>query len=106
MAGCISGLTVCHTASLIAEKHKANNSNHQPTVYACVSDRTNVQREELQQAVAAMGCKSMHKMDASLSAVSVCDFVWETEEEIDRERWKQRIQQSVYCLCLRLSLSL
>ncbi|KAL7395569.1 hypothetical protein ABVT39_019442 [Epinephelus coioides] len=59
MAGCISGLTVCHTASLIAEKHKANNSNHQPTVYACVSDRTNVQREELQQAVAAMGCKNV-----------------------------------------------
>ncbi|XP_068570814.1 putative methyltransferase NSUN7 isoform X2 [Cebidichthys violaceus] len=58
MLGCFSGLTVSHTASLIAEKHKAN-SNVQPTVYVCVSDRTNAQREELQQAVAAMGSKNV-----------------------------------------------
>ncbi|XP_075959897.1 putative methyltransferase NSUN7 [Anarhichas minor] len=58
MLGCFSGLTVSHTASLIAEKHKAN-SNVKPTVYVCVSDRTNAQREELQQAVAAMGSKNV-----------------------------------------------
>lgn len=73
MVGCFSGLTVSHTASLIVEKHKAN-SNDQPTVHVCVSDRTQAQREELQQAVTAMGCKSRHKMDASMSA-SVCVFV-------------------------------
>ncbi|XP_034400085.1 putative methyltransferase NSUN7 [Cyclopterus lumpus] len=58
MLGCFSGLTVSHTASLIAEKHKAN-SNVQPTVYVCVSDRTNAHREELQQAVTAMGSKNV-----------------------------------------------
>ncbi|KAG8004049.1 putative 28S rRNA (cytosine-C(5))-methyltransferase [Nibea albiflora] len=58
MVGCFSGLTVSHTASLIAEKHKAI-SNNQPTVYVCVSDHTSAQREELQQAVAAMDCKNV-----------------------------------------------
>lgn len=60
MVGCFSGLTVSHTASLLAEKHQAN-GNNQPTVYACVSGRTNAQKEELQQTVTAMGCKSRHK---------------------------------------------
>ncbi|XP_070692913.1 putative methyltransferase NSUN7 [Pempheris klunzingeri] len=58
MVGCFSGLTVSHTASLIVMKHKANGSS-QPTVYICVSDRTQAQREELQQAVTAMGCKNV-----------------------------------------------
>ncbi|XP_059201713.1 putative methyltransferase NSUN7 [Centropristis striata] len=58
MVGCFSGLTVSHTASLIAEKHKAKD-NHQPTIYVCVSDRTDAQREELQQAITAMGCKNV-----------------------------------------------
>ncbi|XP_034739000.1 putative methyltransferase NSUN7 isoform X1 [Etheostoma cragini] len=58
MVGFFSGLTVSHTASLIAEKHKAN-SNDQPTVYICVSDRTNAEREELQQTATAMGCKNV-----------------------------------------------
>ncbi|XP_040904345.1 putative methyltransferase NSUN7 [Toxotes jaculatrix] len=58
MVGCFSSLTVSHTASLIAEKRKAN-SNNQPTVYVCVSDRTDAQREDLQQAVSAMGCKNV-----------------------------------------------
>lgn len=80
MVGCFSGLTVSHTASLIAEKHKAN-SNYQPTVYICVSDRTNAEREELQQAVTAMGCKSRHNMDVSMSAVSDSVFVCETKEK-------------------------
>uniref|UniRef100_A0A8C3A3A1 NOL1/NOP2/NSUN 5/7 ferredoxin-like domain-containing protein n=1 Tax=Cyclopterus lumpus TaxID=8103 RepID=A0A8C3A3A1_CYCLU len=39
---------------------RLTNSNVQPTVYVCVSDRTNAHREELQQAVTAMGSKSRH----------------------------------------------
>ncbi|KAF3838292.1 hypothetical protein F7725_010060, partial [Dissostichus mawsoni] len=58
MLGCFSGLTVSHTASLVAEKRKGIGSN-QPTVYVCVSDRTDAQREELQQAVTAMGCRNV-----------------------------------------------
>ncbi|KAG7230294.1 hypothetical protein INR49_024398 [Caranx melampygus] len=58
MVGCFSGLTVYHTASLIAEKHKANSSNL-PTVYVCVSDCMDAQREDLQQAISAMGCKNV-----------------------------------------------
>ncbi|KAM9356736.1 putative methyltransferase NSUN7 [Symphorus nematophorus] len=58
MVGCFSGLTISHTALLIVEKHKAN-GNIPPMVYVCVSDRTDVQREELQQAVFAMGCKNV-----------------------------------------------
>ncbi|CAN9514973.1 unnamed protein product [Ophioblennius macclurei] len=56
MAGSFSALTLSHTASLIAEKHKGNS---QPTVYACVSDCTDAQKEELQLAVATMGCKNV-----------------------------------------------
>ncbi len=73
MVGCFSGLTVSHTASLISEKHKGN-SNYHPTVYVCVSDRTSAQREELQQAVTAMGCKSRQKMHVSKNAVFVVVF--------------------------------
>ncbi|XP_067455276.1 putative methyltransferase NSUN7 [Thunnus thynnus] len=58
MVGCFSGLTISHTAALIAEKHKAN-SNDRSTVYVCVSDRTDAQREELQQVVTLMGCKNV-----------------------------------------------
>ncbi|XP_020498254.2 putative methyltransferase NSUN7 [Labrus bergylta] len=58
IVGCFSGLTVSHTASLIARKHK-DNCNNQPTVYVCVSDHTNAQREDLQQSVTAMGCKNV-----------------------------------------------
>ncbi|KAI4819002.1 hypothetical protein KUCAC02_004284 [Chaenocephalus aceratus] len=56
--GCLSALTVSHTACLVAEKRKGVGSN-QPTVYVCVSDRTDAQREELQQAVTAMGCRNV-----------------------------------------------
>lgn len=73
MVGCFSGLTVSHTASLIAEKHKSNSTNNKPTVYVCVSDRTDAQREELQQAVTAMGCKSRHSLDVSMSKFTL-DF--------------------------------
>ncbi|KAM7417694.1 hypothetical protein PAMA_017374 [Pampus argenteus] len=58
MVGCFSGLTVSHTASIIAEKHKAN-SNGRSTVYVCISDRTDAQREELQRVVTLMGCKNV-----------------------------------------------
>ncbi|KAK5864824.1 hypothetical protein PBY51_016035 [Eleginops maclovinus] len=58
MLGCFSGLTVSHTASLVAEKRKSIGSD-QPTVYVCVSGHTDAQREELQQAVTAMGCKNV-----------------------------------------------
>lgn len=66
MVGCFSGLTVAHTATLIAEKHKSNSTNNQSTVFVCVSDRTDAQREELQQVVSAMGCKSRHGLDVSM----------------------------------------
>uniref|UniRef100_A0A3Q1GQF3 NOP2/Sun RNA methyltransferase family member 7 n=1 Tax=Acanthochromis polyacanthus TaxID=80966 RepID=A0A3Q1GQF3_9TELE len=58
MVGSFSGLTVSHTASLIAEKHKSN-SNNQPTVYICVSDCTDAQRAELELAVSATGCRNV-----------------------------------------------
>nr|XP_046261314.1 putative methyltransferase NSUN7 isoform X2 [Scatophagus argus] len=58
IVGCFSARTVSHTASLIAEKQRAN-CNGQPTVYVCVSNCTDTQREELQQAVTAMGCKNV-----------------------------------------------
>lgn len=66
MAGCFSGLTVAHTASLIAGHHEAT-SKDQSKVYVCLGDCTAAQREELQEAVTDMGCKSRHKMDASFS---------------------------------------
>ncbi|KAK2904128.1 putative methyltransferase NSUN7 [Channa argus] len=59
MVGCFSGLTVLHTASLIAEKRKSNSNHSQQTVYVCVSNLTDGQREELQQAISAMGCKNV-----------------------------------------------
>lgn len=70
MVGCFSGLTVSHTASLIAKKLEANGKG-QPTVYVCVGDRTNAQRAELQRVVTAMGCKSRHKMDVLINVLSV-----------------------------------
>uniref|UniRef100_A0A665TA14 NOL1/NOP2/NSUN 5/7 ferredoxin-like domain-containing protein n=1 Tax=Echeneis naucrates TaxID=173247 RepID=A0A665TA14_ECHNA len=64
MVGCFSGLSVSHTASLIAEKQA--NATNLPTVYVCVSDCTDSQREDLQRVVSAMGCKSKHKLDVSM----------------------------------------
>lgn len=54
MAGFFSGLTVCHTAALVAEKHRSSSS--QPTVYVCTGGHPS--SEELEQAIAAVGCKS------------------------------------------------
>uniref|UniRef100_H3C041 NOP2/Sun RNA methyltransferase family member 7 n=1 Tax=Tetraodon nigroviridis TaxID=99883 RepID=H3C041_TETNG len=51
LAGRFSGLTVSHTAALIARQP--------PRVYVCVSDHTDAQRAELQETVTAMGCKTL-----------------------------------------------
>ncbi|KAM9375999.1 putative methyltransferase NSUN7 [Pholidichthys leucotaenia] len=58
MVGSLSGFTISHTASLIAEKHKGN-SNMQSIVYACVSDCTDAQRKELQLTISTMACKNV-----------------------------------------------
>lgn len=57
MVGSFSGLTISHTASLIADKNTAGGRN-KPMVYVCVGDRTDAQREALLDTTAAMGCKS------------------------------------------------
>lgn len=59
VAGCFSGLTLSHTAALIAQKNLPYDARR-PTVYACVGDHTEAQRAELQQTTAAMGCTSRH----------------------------------------------
>ncbi|XP_068182566.1 putative methyltransferase NSUN7 [Antennarius striatus] len=71
MVGCFSGFTVSHTASLIAEKHKAS-SNSLPTVFTCVSDHTHCQREELQRTVTAMGCKNVKLISENFQSLH-CD---------------------------------
>ncbi|KAK2849166.1 hypothetical protein Q5P01_009000 [Channa striata] len=70
MVGCFSGLTILHTASLIAEKCKSNSNHSQHTIYVCVSDRTDGQREELQQAVSAMGCKNVKLISEVFQSLS------------------------------------
>ncbi|TMS17702.1 Putative methyltransferase NSUN7 [Larimichthys crocea] len=72
MVGCFSDLTVSHTASLIAEKHKAI-SNNQPTVYVCVNNHTSAQREELQQAITAMDCKNVKLIPEDFLSLERCD---------------------------------
>ncbi|XP_008325307.2 putative methyltransferase NSUN7 [Cynoglossus semilaevis] len=62
MVGHFSGLTVAHTASLVAWKHTTQqNSNNQSTVYVCVSG-TEARRQEIQQVVTTMGCKNVKLM--------------------------------------------
>ncbi|XP_029703253.1 putative methyltransferase NSUN7 [Takifugu rubripes] len=58
LVGHFSGLTLSHTAALIAQKDLPYGAQ-QPTVYACVSDHTEAQRAELQQTMTAMGCKNV-----------------------------------------------
>ncbi|KAJ0002464.1 hypothetical protein NQD34_007613 [Periophthalmus magnuspinnatus] len=72
MAGCFSGLTVVHTASLIAMKLKST-SNDKSTVFVCVGDRTESQREKLQQVVNAMGCKNVKLIPVSFQSVDRSD---------------------------------
>ncbi|KAL6117673.1 nsun7 [Pungitius sinensis] len=80
MLGCFSGLTVSHTASLIADKHKAIRKV-QPTVHVCVSDRTSAQREELRQVVTAMGSKN----------VKLIEEVFQSLESTDKRLQKLRV---------------
>ncbi|XP_061581211.1 putative methyltransferase NSUN7 isoform X2 [Cololabis saira] len=72
MVGCFSGLTVSHTASLIAQKHRAT-SNSQPVVYVCVSNCTHAQREELQLTVSTMGCKNVKLMQEDFQSLDSGD---------------------------------
>lgn len=65
LVGRFSGLTLSHTAALIAQKDLPYGAQ-QPTVYACVSDHTEAQRAELQQTMTATGCKSRLPEEASL----------------------------------------
>lgn len=71
MAGCFSGLTVSHMASLISLKQKSS-GHDKSTVFMCVGDRTGEQQEKIQQVVSAMGCKDVkliprdfHSVDTS-----------------------------------------
>lgn len=64
MVGSFSGLTICHAAALIADKHSGGggcSGRNRPTVYVCVGDRTDAQREALQETTAALGCKSRRR---------------------------------------------
>lgn len=63
MVGSFSGLTICHAAALIADKHSGGGcgGRSRPTVYVCVGDRTDAQREALQETTAALGCKSRRR---------------------------------------------
>ncbi|XP_030595490.1 putative methyltransferase NSUN7 [Archocentrus centrarchus] len=72
MVGSFSGLTVSHTASLIAEKYKANSSN-QPQVYVCVNNYTEAQREELELTVSAMGCNNVKLILEEFQSLHACN---------------------------------
>ncbi|KAJ0050198.1 hypothetical protein NL108_014064, partial [Boleophthalmus pectinirostris] len=72
MAGCFSGLTVAHTESLIAMKQKSM-GNDKSTVFVCVGDRTEAQREKLQRAVNAMGCKNVKLIPKSFQSLDRSD---------------------------------
>lgn len=76
LVGHFSGLTLSHTAALIAQKDLPYGAQP-PTVYACVSGHTEAQRAELQQTMTAMGCKSrrggrgcLHDNRGSVSSLS------------------------------------
>lgn len=71
MAGCFSGLAVSHMASLISVKQKFTGKKT-PTVFMCVGDRTEAQRDKIQRAVDALGCRNVklipedfHSLDRS-----------------------------------------
>ncbi|KAK7922766.1 hypothetical protein WMY93_009668 [Mugilogobius chulae] len=72
MAGCFSGLTVSHTASLIAKKQKST-GNDKSKILVCVGERTEAQREKLQQVVNAMGCKNVKLIPASFQSLDKND---------------------------------
>ncbi|CAL8264403.1 unnamed protein product [Lota lota] len=57
LAGCFSGLSLSHAASLVAEDDRGDRGGCR--VLACVGDRTTQQQEELQGVLATMGCKNV-----------------------------------------------
>lgn len=74
MVGSFSGLTICHTASLIAEKQSGDdNGPDRSTVFVCVGDRTEAQREALQETAAALGCKSKRRVRMHIRCVLAAD---------------------------------
>ncbi|CAB1337142.1 unnamed protein product, partial [Coregonus sp. 'balchen'] len=68
MAGSTSGLTVSHTASLVAH------GNSQSKVLVCVGDRPPAQREELQEVLANMACKNVKLIPVSFLSLDPCDL--------------------------------
>ncbi|XP_072288376.1 putative methyltransferase NSUN7 [Eucyclogobius newberryi] len=72
MAGCFSGLTVSHTASLIAMKQK-NDGNDKSNIFVCVGDQTEPRREKLQQVVNATGCKNVKLIPESFQSLDKGD---------------------------------
>ncbi|XP_028314901.1 putative methyltransferase NSUN7 [Gouania willdenowi] len=74
MVGCFSGLTVAHTASLIAEKYEGDkNNNDQPMVYVCTTDITERQSEEIQHTVDKMGCKNVKLLQQGFQSLDADD---------------------------------
>ncbi|XP_075889163.1 putative methyltransferase NSUN7 isoform X2 [Nelusetta ayraudi] len=74
MVGSFSGLTICHTAALIADKQSGGGSGRsRPTVYVCVGDRTDAQREALQETTAALGCKNVKLLPEEFRALGARD---------------------------------
>ena len=70
VAGCSSGLTVAHTASLLGPRHTPRGSKSRVSV--CVGERPPEQREELQETLANVGCKSTWDTSVLASAKCVC----------------------------------
>ncbi|XP_077433868.1 putative methyltransferase NSUN7 [Vanacampus margaritifer] len=70
IVGSFSALTVSHMASLIQEKHKANDKSK---VLACVSGLTDAQREAMQQAIVLMGCKNVKLINEVFQSLTSSD---------------------------------
>ncbi|KAJ8015379.1 hypothetical protein DPEC_G00025520 [Dallia pectoralis] len=66
MIGRCSGLSVSHTASLVAH------GNSQAKVFVCVGDRPAVQRDELQEILANMACKNVKLIPDSFLSLDPC----------------------------------
>lgn len=68
MAGCFSGLTVSHTASLISMKQKRSGKD-KSKLFLCVGDRTKAQMQELQQVITTMGCKNVKLLPSNFRSL-------------------------------------
>ncbi|XP_067104217.1 putative methyltransferase NSUN7 [Osmerus mordax] len=71
VAGCSSGLTVAHTASLLGPRHTPRGSKSRVSV--CVGERPPEQREELQETLANVGCKNVKLIPESFLSVEPAD---------------------------------